>query len=420
MSDVDGAIAECHVARCLINPRSLSRIADFLDAMNATRSPEYSSGRLMSLTDHVSIHKYRRVETLNGKQARRTAWRCYASTTWQILILVGSLSVSGCAYQIVSSEKIDESRPIGSAEPGGLIYALPMSLVTITGDRDSSSGKVTYTVTPSIVPDPGARYRLRYAPSGNTDDDLNLQVDKNGLLTSTRANFTDRTGDIVIAVAKTVAAFSTPSRATAMRPAVPPAPVYPFSAIYTIDELVRTQVLPDAATISVDANWPVAGSWQTAAVAPSCSFSVCFRTVVPMKGTISGGGTVRNEFVFIAIDPRRTEGITLKSAALVARTNTVTFDSGLITSVAINEPSTTLAIANLPLAVLKAILSAPAELLTLRIANVTDQANLARAQADLLTQMKAVLDAQTALQKAQAGTTPGPSSPITGTGTSPQ
>ncbi len=360
------------------------------------------------------------MKTPNGGHTRRTAWRRYASPAWQTLILIGSLSVSGCAYQIVSSEKIDESESIGLAEPGGLVYALPMSLVTITGDKDPS-GKVTYTVTPSIVPDPGARYRLRYAPPGNTDDDLNLQVDKNGLLTSTKANFTDRMGDIVIAAAKTVAAFGTsPRAARAVHTGGPAAPVYPFTAIYTIDELVGTQVLPDAAKVSVDANWPVAGSWQTAAASPSCSFSVCFRTVVPMKGTISGGGTVKNEFVFVAIDPRRTEGITLKSAALVARTNTVTFDSGLVTSVAINEPSTTLAIANLPLAVLKAILSVPAELLTLRIANVTDQASLVKAQADLLTQMKAALDAQAALQKAQAGTTPSPSSPITGTGTSPQ
>jgi hypothetical protein len=347
-------------------------------------------------------------------------WRCHVSAAWLALILIGSLTVSGCTYQIVSSQKVEEAGNSGTAEPGGLVYALPMTLVTVTGAKDDAD-KVTYTVTPSIVPDSRARYRLRYAPPGNTDNDLNLQVDKNGLLTSTRANFTDRTGDIVIAVAKTVAAVArSAGGGAAVTDRASKAPVYPFTAIYTIDELIGGQLLPDNAWIYVNANWPVAGNWQPAAEAQSCSYSICFRTVAPMKGTILGGGTVKNEFVFVAVDPRRTEGITLNSAALVARTNLVTFDSGLITSVTINEPSTTLAIASLPLAVIKAILAVPSELLTLRIANVTNEANLAKAQADLLTQMKAVLDAQTALQNAQAGTKPNPPSPVTGTGTSPQ
>jgi len=352
--------------------------------------------------------------------SRASLRKSRASFAWLAWTLIGSLAASGCTYQIVSSQKVEEAGNSGTAEPGGLVYALPMSLVTITGATDAA-GMVTYTVTPSIIPDSRARYRLRYAPPGNTDNDLNLQVDKNGLLTSTRANFTDRTGEIVIAVAKTVAAVARSAPGgVAVTDFASKAPVYPFTAIYTIDELIGGQLLPDNAWIYVNANWPVGGTWQSAAEAPSCSYSICFRSVVPMKGTILGGGTVRNEFVFVAVDPRRTEGITLNSAALVARTNLVTFDSGLITSVTINDPSTTLAIASLPLAVIKAILAVPSELLTLRIANVTNEANLAKAQADLLTQMKAVLDAQTALQQAQAGKAPSPPSPITGTGTTPQ
>jgi hypothetical protein len=73
------------------------------------------------------------------------------------------------------------------AEKGGIVYSLPKTVITVKGEKEDQK-PATYTITPSIVPDQRARYRLRYASSAFTEDELNLGVDSNGLLTTTKAD----------------------------------------------------------------------------------------------------------------------------------------------------------------------------------------------------------------------------------------
>jgi hypothetical protein len=115
----------------------------------------------------------------------------------------------------------------------------------------------------------------------------------------------------------------------------------------------------------------------------------------------------------MAIDPYRTEGINLETALFVKRQNTVTFENGLVKSVSIQKPSSVLAAVSLPLSVMKAILSVPAELLQLKITNVTDETNLAKAEKDKLDALDALLKAQSSAKSTS------PSSAVTGTGGTP-
>jgi hypothetical protein len=341
-----------------------------------------------------------------------------------LVAFLACVAAGGCTYRIVLSQDASKdaaaqpdaltgSANSAKAERGGLVYFLPMTLIAVSGEIKDEV--VKYTVTPTIVPDPRASYRLRYVPGSATDDDLGLSVDKNGLLSgATKANITDRTGDIIIALAKTGAAGQT-STATPPDEPVRDADAYPFTVIYDVDTFVKGVTLPDNSTITVEQKWlPQQGGYI-----PPCTYSVCFRTVIPIHAHLTNG-TRKNDFAFVAINASQTEGIDLISANLVARTNNLTFESGLLTTVAINQPSTTLAIVNLPLAVLKAILSVPAELLTIKIKNVQAEADLLKAQADVLAQAKALVDAQQALQNARnqaAGAAR--STPVVGTGSSP-
>jgi hypothetical protein len=331
------------------------------------------------------------------------------------------LVLAGCTYRIVSSEKVGD-RPAdvpANAERGGLVYSLPMTLITVTAKKEGDS--VTYQVAPTILPDPNARYRLRYAPTGVTDDDISFQVDRNGLLTSARATETDRTGDIIIALAKAATAAATMARTSEATPATPEDGQYPFTRIYDYATFVNGVNLPGQARIEVDRKYLPKSTSR-----PDCSYSVCYRVAVPVVATLRSftvdqKGTrtpFESQFAFMAVDPDSLEGIDLNTAAMVTRTNSITFDSGLITSIAINQPSTSLAIANLPLNVLSAVLSVPANLLTLRVANVQGEANLVQAQANLLNQMKLLMDAQAA---AQAPSAPAPqNAPMTGLGSRSQ
>jgi hypothetical protein len=339
-------------------------------------------------------------KTARAVKTRRIEFRAgLLATTRATFVITSWLLIAGCAqYQIVTSEPTAGPPPkLDSAEPGGLVYSLPQTLVQVTATQDSDTRVVTYTVTASTLPDPRAKFRLRFSPSGETDNTLDLKVDSNGLLTSTTANITDRTGDIVVAIASTIAAAARLplSAPQGLPPPVAPAPsIYPFTEYFALDELLTEKTLNDNARIKIEK------LNDSGAVKPpdqSCTYSICYRSLIPVVGTIISGA-YRTQFYFPAIDTSRTEGISLKSAALVARTNTVEFSNGIATHVAISQPSTNLALASLPLTVVKAIMTS---LFTLNISYINDQQALLQAQTALLT-------AAQNLQNAKATPSPPP------------
>jgi hypothetical protein len=82
----------------------------------------------------------------------------------------------------------------------------------------------------------------------------------------------------------------------------------------------------------------------------------------------------------------------------------------------VEKPSSALAAANLPLEIAKAILSAPAELLTLRYKSEGD---VLKGKAEVLRAQKDVLDAQQKLQEAVAAANNAGAAAVVGSGTSP-
>ncbi len=342
-----------------------------------------------------------------------------------IVVAVTALSLlSGCAHKVVSSQSIESDAASSLGEPGGLVYSLPKTLLSVAGAQDAE-GKITYTVIPVVMPDHSAQFRVRYAASNFADDDLNIAVDKNGLLGTVKTVSTDRTGDIVIAIAKAgAAAVFKPSLASIDSEAPKAKPsAYPFTALYDFGQLVKkggSAELPDGATLRLDPSWKLSRDADRS-TETECKFSLCFRSVMPVQARIDAVAATNDkdfvgQFAFVAINPLRIEGVDLQSGSMATRTNTFTFEGGLLTSVAINKPSAALAIANLPLNVLKAILAVPTELLTLRISNVDQEKKLA-------TSLKELLDAQQALQKAQAdaakAATGAASAPVASTGSPP-
>lgn len=331
-----------------------------------------------------------------------------------VSVLLAGTILAGCSNRIVVSEPQSASPGGVGGEPGGLVYSLPQTIITVDGTKDDK-GQVTYAIVPSIMPDATARYRLRYTTSGTTDDDINLTVDANGLLTSGMGTVTDQTGAIIVTLAKTAASFINPpfAKALTQMAAKPTVNVYPFHKVYSLQEFLQGPELPDHRRLSV-AN---IGS-DVSGPSPNCTFSVCYRTTVLIRGKVTEAGKDQGaDFAFLAVDPSSTEGMDIRSAALVKRTDNVTFTNGIATGNAIKQDSSVLAAANLPLDVVKAILSAPAELLTLKINNVTDQANLIQQQANLLAQQTALINARKTLDQTQSAATTGGA--VTGTGTSP-
>ena len=345
---------------------------------------------------------------------------------WPVFCFLPLIALGACSQPIVSSTTINpgpETAPTTSGESVTAVYSLPMSVVTVTGAVDPTSTAASpkpliYTVASTILPDNDARFRLAYRPTDLSDDSVTLTVDQNGLLSSVIANATGHQGDIVVAIATAAATAATLS-GVAIPGAIPggvmPAavaapkcvPSTPFTAVYKLKDLEGSdKPLPDCSTLHVE--WdgepappppPPATAGAPAVPAgkpehPTCSFSVCYRPLMTAAATISSP-TLLKQATFVAVDPDSIEGLNLKSAPFVARTHTVSFTSGVETSAVISDPSVALAIANLPLTVVTAVLKAPQSILTIQSTNVQDQTAV-------LTAQTALINAQLALQKAVA------------------
>lgn len=338
--------------------------------------------------------------------------------------LAAALMVTGCGYrQTVISQPVADSPDAGPADPGGVVYSLPMSLVTIRGEL--KDGVVTYTPSVSIVGDPAAQFRLRHIASGWTDDDLNFSVGTSGLLSSSRATLTDRRAEFAVQIARSigagmasgVGALSGGRGAGATRP--DPA-AYPFTTVLGVGELLDGAVLPDGARVTM-VSPPQQLRPPPRSEAPACAFSVCYRSVVPVTlAIVPRGGRLEaaNRFSVTLVNPHRIEGINLLGAPLVTRTTSATFENGLLTGSSVVMPSTAVAAARIPYDVIKAGLSAFGEILSVRVTNTNSQAELIAAQTSILNNTRAQIDAQRQLNdaRAQAG---GAGPAVMGVGTTP-
>jgi hypothetical protein len=92
----------------------------------------------------------------------------------------------------------------------------------------------------------------------------------------------------------------------------------------------------------------------------------------------------------------------LVGAALVTRSNTLTFNNGVLTRHQIDQPSSALALARVPTKALEAFTTALSGALTVRVQQATNDVQLVQQQAALLDARVKLLQAEQALQAAVA------------------
>jgi hypothetical protein len=116
------------------------------------------------------------------------------------------------------------------------------------------------------------------------------------------------------------------------------------------------------------------------------------------RGSGPNAGT---DFPLVVVNPYRTEGADLRGAPLVARVNNLTFEYGLLTGLAVTQPSTIVAVASVPYNVIRGFLSAFGEILTLRVNNYNSEASLVAAQTTLINNMRSNIEAEQSLRMAR-------------------
>lgn len=288
-----------------------------------------------------------------------------------------------------------------------IIYALPTSFirieskyVPIKNDKGVAVDKIRqieFSVENS--PDPNNIYKVFYDANAYNDDKNKITVNKKLLLDSASGQSKNRTGDIVVELSRFSSVVRRPlgesnfvltnvsKRQEKSEQFIKMVSWSDLQAGFHSDGIP----LPDDSMLKI-----VSGPFSTTSsshATPSptptdaCSASFCYRTLTPVVLRLGN-----HEQIALIADERYTHGVDIDRAALVETKTDLTFNEGVLTGVSIEKPSSMLAAASLPLTMLKAILSAPTEILQLKI-------NYDSAKENALIQELNLLKAQEDLQK---------------------
>lgn len=293
--------------------------------------------------------------------------------------------------------------------------------------------KLTVTLTAPV-----ADIDERFAAVGNhivsRSDSLILKTNTAGLLTNTDATSEDQTASIIVSLAGAIAAgTASPLRSFIdLDPAPPvvsktrdlcgagygnpPSELSPFSVEYVLDPLdpkggiSLEDGLPKGKRRHFESLLCALGApyrftltrlstpKATDAAALEEADGLYYRREVPYLLSIyrtEGDQSRLAKAILLALpngSPR--EFLPLKGGAFTTRTFATVFENGMLVSHSEARPSELLAIAKIPVDVLKAIFTIPTELVTLKV-------NYTNAGKDLAEAQKAILDAARALEEAK-------------------
>lgn len=123
-------------------------------------------------------------------------------------LTIASLAAGLATACTVLTSDLPSELAAGGAAPNGHMYALPRGIIefVLTANPDNATFKL-WTEGPTFVADPNHRYVLRYRPLPQYEDKITITMNKNGkpFLKMVKADTTDKTKDVIINLASTVA-----------------------------------------------------------------------------------------------------------------------------------------------------------------------------------------------------------------------
>ncbi|WP_375414466.1 hypothetical protein [uncultured Bradyrhizobium sp.] len=309
---------------------------------------------------------------------------------FSVLALV-ILAASTIACSMVDTYRITNSASVGPQTQHGGSYFLPKHLLRVTVKVDDKK-KRTVTVASDIVADRNALAQVGFNLSPLSDDDIKVEYEKNGLLKGVAATATDRTGDILVQLAKTVAGF----RATPEEQAAAVA-IYEFdpfdwgdAAFVNSKLMARFQVCVEVEVRS--GVWSPGCGTNSRGIAykaeetdlrtvPPRLPGVYYRRPIAHQVHVIEGGVSKQLVSVQFANAAPIFKIDIERTAFIQRKTILNFESGVPTLVQVVKPSEGLAIVQLPLTIAKAIISAPVDAISAHKEVQTAQADLLESEA---------------------------------------
>lgn len=262
-----------------------------------------------------------------------------------------------------------------------------------------------------VVPDSSQQFMLRYHPSLMADDDFNVKVGTDGLLTKVKMTADDKTDEFVIKLIDVAKELSKspllfgdePLKAQPVPVLVYEATFNPFTDCAQITHELNRRISGHRLGISLDEVGNTGKTYQRAfETTKQRDFSgVAFRPVLPYTLKCSVGSKVVLREPLLLPDPNQICTFPIGRASFVKKVTDLTFEHGILTEVTVNKPSEALAFVEIPLALAKALTEIPANIVQVKLNNTKNAASSAEEQIKLLDAQKRLIEAQAALDKVQ-------------------
>lgn len=277
------------------------------------------------------------------------------------------------------------------------------------------------TVLPH-APDPKARFLASHASSAWRDDQLTLSVTPTGLLNTATTVSTDQTGSTILSLVQAFAGLRAggpglnimKGRSTD-EPSTKPEACEEYKTSRVLDPTQKQELKETARQlqqVGSQVGLCVDGLGSgTAATMKDKVTGFAYRASRPIRLTVTGRpqnnpaqcehapNTEAASLVAHLPDASTLFVTPVTAAAFTKVSNKHTFKDGMLVEVSLDKPSVVAAVASLPVEILKALVSIPASIIKLRVdyesqseALATTQANVLKAQVDLLNAQKALED----------------------------
>jgi hypothetical protein len=301
-----------------------------------------------------------------------------------------------------------------SAQDGNLhYYHLPKGMVKLSVMQRTSGNQVSYKLQApevSIVPDPAHRYYFQYQPGFFSHDVINLGFSPEGFLKSVHTTIEDQRGDVVrkvielgSAAAEAVVAGGA-SRTRGLQ-AEEGAEILVFEGTYDVlDHEILSSINADLANLPGKPQLSVEGKQaERPGIDPSAHQKrgpgVFCKSRSPYTLTLNSG-PYKDTHQLSLPDPDTVHYISIPNPGWVKTNFHLEFDEqGFPLSIAIDKPSSGLAILSLPLDLLKAIIELPAKLFQLRINLNNERSTALASDLQYQQQLKTNLEEQAAMKQ---------------------
>ena len=268
-------------------------------------------------------------------------------------------------------------------------------------------------VTPQdLMPDPDYTYSAGLDHSSFHDDDLAIKTTTTGVLSGANATSTDRTGDIIVEIAKAIATFGvgglpggapkyviTGSMPSASSPGTKPTDCEKSSTYSEIVDFAKTPDIDLNFKTGTDkVNVHLLTASMTDITKPKTTKDIenglLYRRDMTYVVQLKASNKILAEELITMPNNSPISLVSSDSRFLVTAKYESLFENGMLTSDKANIPSEVLAAVSLPATVAKTMLSVVTDVFKLRFDNT-------KGQTDLVDQQTKLLDAITKLKKTQ-------------------